>query len=158
MPNKAYAIILDIEDEDNGYLYFPIKRNNLVYGGMPQFFGGTKNNGESDQATIAREMKEESDGKITLEKGGLVLVYSAQFELNISYNFYVAQNFSGKNFLGNLTNNEMAKIEKFFVQIGQTDEVDDLLKMLNIVPSEEFHRSETYTAFDKAIRWSEQQN
>ncbi|MEK1913522.1 MAG: NUDIX hydrolase, partial [Pseudomonas chlororaphis] len=60
MTDKAYAILLHSEDEDNGYLYFPIKRNNLVYGGMPQFFGGTKNAGESDHDTIAREMKEES--------------------------------------------------------------------------------------------------
>jgi hypothetical protein len=45
MTDKAYAILLHSEDQDNGYLYFPIKRNNLVYGGMPQFFGGTKNAG-----------------------------------------------------------------------------------------------------------------
>ncbi|AZE48518.1 hypothetical protein C4K04_2846 [Pseudomonas chlororaphis] len=42
MTDKAYAILLYSEDEDNGYLYFPIKRNNLVYGGMPQFLAAPR--------------------------------------------------------------------------------------------------------------------
>ncbi|AZD01775.1 NUDIX hydrolase [Pseudomonas chlororaphis] len=154
MTDKAYAILLYSEDEDNGYLYFPIKRANLVYGGMPQFFGGTKNAGETDHDTIAREMKEESDGKITLGAGGLTSIYKSRVGNN-NYSFYVAENYQGKNFLGSLTNSEMSSIQQFFVQIGQEDDVEDLLKSLKIVPTAEFIESETYEAFNKAIAWSE---
>jgi len=154
MVDKAYAILLHSEDEDNGYLYFPIKRNNLVYGGMPQFFGGTKNAGESDHDTIAREMYEESDGKVTLGPGGLSSVYKSRVGNN-NYAFYVAENYEGTNFLGSLTNSEMSSIQQFFVQVGQQDDVEDLLKSLKIVPTEEFAASETYMAFNRAIAWSE---
>lgn len=155
MPNKAYAILLHSEDEDNGYLYFPIKRADRIYGGMPQFFGGTKEGDETDWDTIAREMQEESDGKITLEKGGLNRIHTATNIKGDRYNFYVAERYKGNHFLGPLNNQEMASINAFFIQIGGEDDVEDLLQALKIVPTEEFVKSETYTAFNKAIEWSE---
>lgn len=154
MPNKAYAILFAASSEDDGYLYFPIKREGLQYGGMPQFFGGTKDPGESDRDTIAREMQEESDGKITLQAGGLTLVYKTNVG-GSTYSFYVAENFSGANFLGPLKNPEMARIDKFFVQYNAGDDIQDLLKKLKIQPTEEFIESATYKAFDEAIKWSE---
>jgi len=155
MPNKAYAILLNLIDEDSGYIYFPIKRENQPFGGMPQFFGGTKEGSESDRDTINRELKEESDGKLSLKPGKLNLVYKGNIGNNI-YNFYVTENYSGSNFLGPLKNPEMSSIENFFVQIDEEDNVDDLLRRLKIIPTEEFVRSETYMAFDKAIKWSEE--
>jgi|GEM_PF-1292256 hypothetical protein len=157
MPNKAYAILLDIIDEDDGYLYFPIKRDGQVYGGMPQFFGGTKNIGESDRDTILREMQEESDQQLTLKPGGLTRIHSQNIG-GSKYNFYIATEFSGQNFLGPLKNPEMQSITRFLVQIGAENTVEDLLERLNIIPTEEFTESETYTAFDKAIQWSEREN
>lgn len=74
---------------------------------------------------------------------------------NNNYSFYVAENYQGKNFLGSLTNSEMSSIQQFFVQVGQQDDVEDLLKSLKIVPTAEFTESETYEAFNKAIAWSE---
>lgn len=157
MPDKAYAILLDIIDEDDGYLYFPIKRDGQVFGEMPQFFGGTKNNGENDRDTILREMQEESDQKLTLKPGGLIRIHSQNVRGD-QYNFYIATNFSGQNFLGSLKNPEMQSITRFLVQIEGGNTVEDLLERLNIIPTEEFTRSETYTAFDKAIQWSEREN
>ena len=153
MPNKAYAILLSMEDEFNGNIYFPIKRDGYC-AGMPQFFGGTKNAGESDRDTIAREMLEESDNQITLEAGGLSLIYKGIVDGYI-YNFYVATNYSGQHFLGALTNLEMASIQKFLIQVGGGENTEDLLRSLDIEESEEFATSETYTAFDCAIEWSE---
>jgi 8-oxo-dGTP diphosphatase len=105
MPSKAYAILMSIRDDDDdddddddyseGYFYFPIKRAGRIYGGMPQFFGGTKQDGENDWDTIAREMAEESDDKITLEHGHLDLVYSYTENGRDKYNFYVASNYRG---------------------------------------------------------------
>lgn len=157
MPHKAYAIVLSCEDEDNGHLYFPIKRAGRDYGGMPQFFGGTKNAGEADRTTIDREMNEESDGKIRLSgNGGLIKIHSAAAGAD-RYNFYIVTKYSGRHFLGPLQNAEMASIRKFFVQIDQEDGIEQMLRALGIVPTEDFSQSQTYVAFDKAIRWSEGQ-
>ena len=156
MPDKAYAILLTSfeDDDESGYLYFPIKRAGLPYAGMPQFFGGTKNVNESDRDAIRREMLEESDAKITLEPGGLTRVHSATVG-GSRYSFYVATRFSGHGFLGPLKNGEMSSIRRFFVQVGQRQNMEDLLRSLAIVPSEEFMESETYVAFERAIEWSE---
>jgi hypothetical protein len=154
MADKAYAILLNAEDNDNGYLYFPFKRAGREYGRMPQFFGGTKNEGESDRDTIARELAEESDNKVTLQSGGLTKIHSAKVDTD-NYSFYVAINFTGSQFLGPLNNPEMAKIEKYLVQIGQRDDIGDLLKFFSVVPTLPFSESETYKAFDKAIAWSQ---
>lgn len=158
MAHKAYAILFRETSDDFGELYFPIKRDDKKYGGMPQFFGGTAMRGEDDWKVIAREINEESDGKITLKQDGLHLMHSTEAEGN-TLNFYVAVNFSGTHFLGPLNNEEMQKIAKFPVQFEYRDEdkdtTEDLLNSLNIVPSEEFCLSETYAAFDEAIKWSE---
>ena len=154
MPNKAYAILLYSQDEDNGYLYFPIKRAGRAYGGMPQFFGGTKQQNESDRQTIDREMREESDDKLHLQSGGLTLIHKANVN-GSTYSFYVAENYAGANFLGPLKNEEMASIESFFVQIGAGNDIDDLLRKLKITPGDDFKQSETYVAFQKGIEWSE---
>lgn len=155
MAEKAYAILYaGVEDEESGYLYFPIARDGRTYGGMPQFFGGTQNAGESDRDTIAREMAEESDQQLALQPGGLTLVYSTQVGGD-DYSFYVAENWTGKHFLGPLKNAEMASIQKFLVQSGEEDTIEDLMRLQGIVPSEAFAKSETYTAFDKAIQWAE---
>lgn len=150
MPDKAYAILLGTTQ-----LFFPIKRDGLRYGGMPQFFGGTKNAGESDRDTIAREMAEESDQKLSLRPGGLTRVYSTTVNGD-QYNFYVATNYTGQHFLGPLQNAEMQSIAAFTIDIGGGDDILNLLAALRIVPTEDFSRSETYTAFDQAIAWSEQ--
>lgn len=157
MPDKAYAILYSrIEGLDAGNLYFPIKRNDSPnYAGMPQFFGGTKNDGESDRQTIAREMLEESNDQITLGTGGLTQIHHA-IVLGSSYNFYVAENFNGVHFVGPLTNNpEMKSIEKFYALQGEIDTIEDLLQRLGIMISVAFAQSETYTAFTKAIEWAE---
>lgn len=154
MPNKAYAILLSVEDEDNGSIYFPIKREGRNYGGMPQFFGGTKEGNESDRETIDRELQEESDNKLSLKFGDLTLVHDANINGD-SYKFYVAQHYEGMHFLGPLKNDEMSRIESFFVQISAEDDIENLLTKLKIVPSEVFTQSETYEAFDKAIKWCE---
>ncbi|MBL6449587.1 NUDIX hydrolase [Fulvivirga sp. 29W222] len=154
MPNKAYAILFASTSEDDGYLYFPIKREGREYGGMPQFFGGTKDPGESDRDTIAREMREESDEKISLQPGALTQVYRTNVA-GSTYSFYVAENFSGNNFLGPLKNPEMASIDKFFVQFDAGDDIKDLLRKLKITPTQQFEESTTYEAFDAAIKWAE---
>ncbi|MCH7410675.1 hypothetical protein MM239_14805 [Belliella sp. DSM 111904] len=154
MPNKAYAILFVTVSKDDGYLYFPIKREGRRYGGMPQFFGGSKDEHESDRDTIAREMLEESDGKLTLQSGGLSLIYKSQVGIN-TYSFYVAESFSGSHFLGPLQNDEMARIDRFLVQYDAGNDVEDLLYKLNIQGTEEFYESETCKAFEKAISWSE---
>ncbi|WP_265273969.1 alpha-helical pore-forming toxin family protein [Nostoc sp. KVJ3] len=124
---------------------------------MPQFFGGTKNIGESDRDTILREMQEESDQTLTLKPGGLTRIYTQNVGSD-QYNFYVATNFSGQNFLGTLKNPEMKSITRFLVQIGADNTIKDLLQRLNTIPTPKFTNSETYTAFDKAIKWSEREN
>lgn len=154
MADKAYAILYASIDEDNGYLYFPIARDGRTYGGMPQFFGGTKNAGESDRDTIAREMAEESDDQITLQAGGLTRVFATPVGGD-NYAFYVAENWTGQHFLGPLRNNEMASIQKFLVRRGEEDTIEDLMTLQKIVPSLAFAQSATYTAFDKAIQWAE---
>lgn len=157
MPNKAFAILLRYDDEDTGYLYFPIKRDHAHdYAGMPQFFGGTKNLGETDRETIAREMAEESNDKVTLARGPLRRVYQYVTAGGSTYNFYVTENFEGRDFLGPLEGNpEMKAIERFLVQRGQDDTLEDLLRSLHIVPSEAFEESATAEAFARAIRDSE---
>lgn len=160
MPDKAYAILYRrIEGLSAGNLYFPIKRNDsLNYAGMPQFFGGTQNSNESDRETIAREMLEESNNQIILKSGGLNKIYQSDV-LGSKYNFYVAMNFSGENFLGRLENNlEMKSIQKFYALDGESDTIEDLLQRLGIIESIPFAQSETYTAFTEAIKWVENEN
>lgn len=156
MARKSYAVLLAYESEETGHLYFPIKRDDAPrYAGMPQFFGGTNNPGESDRDAIKREMLEESNGKLTLEPGGLQLVYRADAGGN-ELAFYVAENFKGHNFLGPLPDNpEMKSIDKFMVTVDAGDTIEDLLQRVHIVPSEEFTESETYEAFNKAIEYAE---
>lgn len=148
MPDKAYAVLIDW---DSGYLYFPIKRSN-PYADMPVFFGGTKNGGESDRECIAREMLEESDEKLTLEAGDLTRVHSANVG-GSTLNFYVSGSWSGNDFLGPLENAEMKRIDRFYVEEGGEDTVEDLLHRLDIVPTQEFTQSETYTAWDYALAY-----
>lgn len=154
MADKAYAILFQSEDTENGYIYLPFKRDGLDYAGMPQFFGGTQNQGESDRDTIARELAEESDNKITLSSGGLFQIQNSKVGQD-TYTFYVATNYTGSQFLGPLKNPEMSKIEKYLVQKGGESDVEDLLSFFNIVPSLPFTESETYTAFTAAIKWCE---
>ncbi len=149
MPNKAYAVIFN---PDSRYLYFPIKRDGLVYGGMPQFFGGTKNANESDRSCISREMYEESDDTLSLASGGLSRVHSADVGASV-YNFYVTTSWEGELFVGELENGEMQAIERFYTDEHGEDTVEDLCQRLGIVPTEEFMTSETYTAFDAALAW-----
>jgi 8-oxo-dGTP diphosphatase len=161
MPNKAFAILYRrIQGLDAGYLYFPLKRNNSPnYAGMPQFFGGTKNANESDRDTIAREMLEESNDQLTLGSGGLTLIHHAIIPANGSlFTFYVAENWSGANFLGPLQNNpEMKSIQKFYALEGGEDTTADLLRSLGIVPSLAFGASETYHAFEHVLVWAQQE-
>lgn len=154
MPDKAYTILYAGVDEDSGYLVFPIKRTGRAYAGMPQFFGGTKNAGESNRETIARELSEESDGKLTLKSGGLKQVYSTTVGPD-RYSFYVAENFSGSHYIGSLKNAEMQSITRFLVQTGNDSDMEDLMNSLKIVPSEAFSDSQTYAAFESAITWAE---
>jgi len=149
MPNKAYAVIFDPESR---YLYFPIKRDGLVYGGMPQFFGGTKNANESDRECITREMYEESDEKLQLAPGGLTRVHSANVG-GSAYNFYVTTTWQGTLATGALKNSEMQSIERFYADEGGEDTVEELCQRLDIEPTEEFMTSETWTAFDAALAW-----
>lgn len=149
--DKAYAVIFD---ETNSNLIFPIKRDGLVYGGMPQFFGGTKKPGESDRECIEREMQEESDGKLSLLKGKLHRVHM-QVIKGMRYKFYVTTNFAGNNYLGPLTNPEMQAIDKFYVEEDAKvpDSTAELLERLKIDPTVEFVDSATYSGFNEALEW-----
>lgn len=156
MPNKAYGILYYEEDEDTGYLYFPIKLSTAVaYPGMPQFFGGSKHANETDLATVSRETLEESNNQVTvnaLKKK----IYAPAVGAD-QYSFYIVTDYSGQHFLGPLPGNpEMASIAKFLVQAGGEDTVDDLFQRLGITMTAEFAQSETYTAFEKALAWAQQ--
>ena len=71
---KVYCIL-----EDEEYIYFPVAAQNSPYflhdgkevesylAGMPNFFGGNMEGEESIEKALAREIKEESQGKIDLE-------------------------------------------------------------------------------------------
>ncbi len=71
---KVYCILKDEE-----YIYFPIAAQYSPYflhdgknvesylAGMPNFFGGNREGTESIEAALAREIEEESQGKIVLE-------------------------------------------------------------------------------------------
>ncbi|MFW0757733.1 hypothetical protein ACN1C3_23890 [Pseudomonas sp. H11T01] len=156
MPNKAYAVLYQAnEEEGDGWMYFPIKRQDQTFGGMPQFFGGTKNLGESDRVTITREMSEESDGLLSLAAGGLYLVHSDAQEDGSVYNFYVATQFTGKLVVGPFNNPEMQALSRFLAQQGESDTVVQLLEHLRIVPTEEFDLSFTYKAFTQALAWAQ---
>lgn len=152
---RAYAILFKMENEDTGYLYFPIKLpNHPNHGGMPQFFGGDRIGNETDRQTIAREMLEESNNRIVLGEGRLKKIHHAIVN-GEHYNFYCTQNFSPKPslFLGDMNGNpEMASIQRFFVQRGNSVGVEDMLNRLNITGSADFTNSETYTAFDNVLR------
>ncbi len=75
MPKRKVYCIL--KDED--YIYFPIaaqyspyflhdgKKVESYLAGMPNFFGGNREGTESIEAALAREIEEESQGKIVLE-------------------------------------------------------------------------------------------
>jgi len=154
MPDKAYVILYEYDDEcENAYLYFPIKRDGLRYAGMPQFFGGTKNHFESDFDCISREIQQESDDRLTVNREGLKKIHS-----NIvggdNYNFYMSNNFNGKHFLGDLTNLEMSTITSYIVDLFCMDrgDIENLMDTLGIVSTRDFVESETYTAFNKAIQ------
>lgn len=154
MPNKSYGILFSDIGDDCGQFYFPMKLSGLEYGDMPQFFGGTINAGETNLTALIREAKEESNNQITILKLGQK-IHSATV-LGSTYNFYVVENFTGSNFLGDMKgNSEMASIKKFTVTTNGDSSIDDLMKALRITPTSEFSASETYTAFEKAIKWSE---
>ncbi len=148
MPNKAYAVIFNPESR---YLYFPIKRDGFC-GGMPQFFGGTKNANESDRDCISREMYEESDEELQLAAGGLDGVYSANVGGSV-YNFYVSTRWQGTLATGELENAEMQSIDRFYTDEGGEDTIEDLCQRLGIAITEEFAGSATFTAFDRALAW-----
>ena len=151
MPNKAYVIFYDPDAQE---FYFPIKRSGYC-AGMPQFFGGTKNAGESDRDTLTREVLEESDEKLTLKSGGLHQIHHARIN-EYNYNFYVSTNFSGTHFLGAFKNTEMSSIVKYFVDVDSnvTDDIHDFMQRLKISITEEFAESETCEAFTRALAWA----
>jgi 8-oxo-dGTP pyrophosphatase MutT (NUDIX family) len=154
MPDKAYAILYAEENEDIGQLYFPIKRSS-PYAGMPQFFGGTKHAGESDLQTIAREAAEESNRQIAINAVGH-RIHSATVG-DSQYHFYIVTNYTGQHFLGALPgNDEMASITRFQVHAGETDDIHDFFRRLEISMSEEFGESETCIAFEKTLEWAQE--
>lgn len=150
MADKVYVVFFD---EDSRDLIFPIKRTGRAYAGMPQFFGGTKEVGESDRNCLAREVQEESDAKLTLESGGLKRVYAGQVGRN-NYRFYVSTSFSGHDYVGPLNNAEMARITTYYVedQPSQAPDTNDLLERLGIVPTIDFAESQTWVGFDEALK------
>lgn len=154
MPNKSYGILFSDIGDDCGKFYFPIKLSSLVYGDMPQFFGGTINAGETNLTALIREAKEESNDKVVVLSLG-TKIHSATV-LGSTYNFYVVTSFTGTHFVGDLKgNNEMASIQEFTVTTGGDGSMEDLMEKLRVTPSEDFSSSETYTAFEKAIDWSQ---
>lgn len=157
MPDKAYAILYTEENEDIGHFYFPIKlANAAAYAGMPQFFGGTKNAGESDLQTIAREAAEESNNQVTITALG-DRIHSHTVD-GSRYSFYIVTRFTGQHFVGSLPgNNEMAAIQRYQVHAGETDDTTDFFHRLNIAMSEEFARSETHEAFAAALEWGQRE-
>lgn len=157
MPDKAYVILAKIIDEKTGYLYFPVKKDSLEFGGMPQFFGGAKKAGESDPKAIARQVKEGSSNQLRISPGAkLSLIYQHQLKEGYA-NFYITQDFEGKDFFGPLpkANTQMKCIEKFLFECKKDHDIQDLEKRLEIRLSYEFLDSPTSGAFGSAIAWSE---
>jgi ADP-ribose pyrophosphatase YjhB (NUDIX family) len=154
MPNKSYGILFKDIGDDCGQFYFPVKLSGLEYGGMPQFFGGTIDAGETNLTALIRETKEESNNQIVVLKLGKRIHSATNF--GSTYNFYVVEEFTGSNFLGDLKGNtEMSSINKITVTTNGDSSIDDLMRLMRITPSYDFAGSETYTAFEKAIKWSE---
>lgn len=158
MPNKAYAILYYEESEDIGHFYFPIKHANAAdYADMPQFFGGTKNANESDLQTIAREAAEESNNQVTITALGQ-RIHSHTTPGGSQYNFYLVTQFTGNHFVGPLPgNNEMQSIERYQVHAGEEDGIGDFFEHLGITMSQDFAESETYSAFEAALTWGQQE-
>jgi 8-oxo-dGTP diphosphatase len=159
MPNRAYAILYrgDAQHPDIGYLYFPIKLATApAFPGKPQFFGGGRTGAETDLQTIVREARQESNNQVTVNSLGRRL-HTATVNGD-QYNFYVVEDFSGQHFLGALPgNNEMASIERYQVQAGGENDIHDLLAALHIGTDVAFAESETYTAFERALEFGQEE-
>ena len=151
MKQKYYVILLDIKE---GYIYFPIKKTNRVFGGMPQFFGGNKEDEESVLDCLKREANEESDGTVTLNKIHGQSIYSNRVKSN-TYTFFVSTDFSidKTRAFGKLENEEMETIEKLDIK-----NASGILQNFFSLPSNydkiyEFLESETCEAFYKAFKY-----
>ena len=96
---KVYCIL-----EKDGYIYFPIAAQDSPYflhdgdkresylAGMPNFFGGNMEGEESIEKALAREIKEESQGRIVLEIPAGALgtpVFAEALPEQNTYEFYV---------------------------------------------------------------------
>lgn len=158
MPNKAYAILHTEENEDIGHFYFPIKldNNRIAYPGMPQFFGGNKEGNESDLQTIVREAAEESNNQITITALGERIHHCTVN--GDSYSFYIVTRFTGQHFVGPLPgNNEMAAIRRYQVHAGETDDIIDFFRRLEITMSEALATSATREAFEAALEYGQRE-
>ncbi len=148
-------------NNSNFRLIIPIKSKNIgsPYGGMPQFFGGGALPGENFFQTINRELCEESYSYIHLNGSAqLNLVHNNTLkidQLKIDFSFYISSdfkhNFKSLPFVAT-KNGEMATIAEFILSKNMEINSENMCKKLDIIPSVHFQRSETFKAFDIALK------
>jgi len=147
---RVYVALVRPE-EGGTYLYVPIKRAGYPFAGMPQFFGGGVEEGETRKQALAREVTEESRGEYVYDRGNpLVRVHHGQVGGH-DLLFFWTYNFMGHH-TGDLDSGEMQSIRRVFLpEQDPAYSMQEFLESLGIGPSIAFLESETYIAFTKLI-------